>query len=140
MSILVKKHIALGLALIVLYTSCGSAYITTDPGNSIYINGNLRGKEIVKIRRNGFLKKINVEVRDGRKRLNKIKLKRKFTLSTAGFMLLHPLIGFLFGWQYPKDTYIKGKKRSLNEESIWSKAPSKTPADPQKEEKSSIWE
>ena len=118
------------LSLLIFTTSCGVSYIVTDADNDIYVNGVKMGTEKVEITRTGVPKGANVDIKLNNKIVNSKRLKREFTLTTAALTLVY-WSGLLFGWQYPKSTYIKGKvKKHDSEESIWAKPP----------EEKSIWQ
>lgn len=88
----------------------------------------MRGSEKVEITRSGFPTGTNVEIKKDNKVIASNRLKRKFTLNTIAYSIIFYIPGFLFSWQYPKSTYIKGENKS--NESIWSKPP----------DEKSIWE
>ncbi len=104
-----------------LCSSCGTAYIITDKGNDIYLDGVKKGTEKVEITRNGYPKGLDIDIKKDNKIVNSERLKRGFTSNTAICILFFGIVGALFAWQYPESTYVKGKKKA--EESIWSKTP-----------------
>ncbi len=105
------------LLIAISFSSCGVALIQTDPKNDIYINGIKKGTEQVEIKRNGIPGKRQVEIKKGNKVVNSVYIKRKITIKS--FLFGWP--GLFFCWQFPKKTYLKGRKKS--EENIWSLPP-----------------
>ncbi len=119
------KSLCVFLSILILFSSCGTAYIVTDKGNDIYINGEKKGTEKVEITRNGGPKKSLIEIKQGHKIVNSLQINRKFTFATFICTLLYG-VGLGVAWQYPKTTFVEGKeKKSNNGESIWSKPPDK---------------
>ncbi len=110
-------HVCLFLGVCLCSINCGTAYITTDKYNDIYIDGKKEGTEKVEIIRNGFPKKLYVEIKINGQLTNSKYIKREITLMT----FIYGWVGLIFNWKYPKTTYIKGKKRPI--ESIWSDEP-----------------
>ncbi len=112
------------LSILLFCSSCGTAYIVTDKGNDIYINGVKKGTERIEVKRTGGPKKIKVDIKQGNKIVNSQKVRRTFTVGSIVITLIFGLPGFIFGRQYPESTYVKGKKKSNESgESIWSKPP-----------------
>lgn len=120
-----SKLICVLLGLLLLLSSCGSSYIVTDRGNDIYVNGQKEGTEKVRITRTGFPSGSDIDIKQGNKIVNSQRLKRRFTVTTGVCTLLFGWVGVLFSWQYPKSTYMQGRKEQStpNSESIWSKPP-----------------
>ncbi len=121
------------LSILILLSSCAPSMILTDRGNDIYVNGVKYGTERAEIARTGIPKGTSIDIKQGNKTVNTYRLKRKFTVNTAILTLAFGWFGLGLGWQYPKSTYIKGRKSTeIDEknESIWSKPP----------KEKSIWE
>jgi len=124
------KYTCILLSLLVLLSSCGSSIILTDRGNDIYLNGEKCGTEKVEIPRTGIPKGTTIDIKQGHDIVNSYRLKRKFTFGTLLYTLAFQWVGLGLGWQYPKSTYIKGKKAKPQDTEIWSKPP----------KEKSIWE
>lgn len=124
------KLICILASLLILLSSCGSAYIVTDRDNDIYINGVKKGSEKVEITRSGTPTGVDVEIKQDNEVVNSMRLKRKLTLNTVVYTFAFSVFGFFGAWQYPKSTYIKGEKKKKDGESIWAKPP----------KEKSIWE
>lgn len=116
------KILTIFFGLTMFVSSCGTAYIVTDKGNDIYIDGQKKGSERVEITRAGFPTGVDIDIKQGNKVVHSERLKRRFTANTVIHTILFNWVGLAFAWQYPKSTYIKGEVKE-RETSIWSKPP-----------------
>jgi hypothetical protein len=115
-------QVSLGLiALLTLVTACGHTIIRSDsPGAKIYLDGELLGKGEVDIKRTGLPGSAEIKVKHNGQTVSRT-ISRKFTLSTlfTGFFSLYT--GWIWGWQYPEEVYIRAPGSIERTCSLWDR-------------------